>query len=47
MDYAILHELVHTRVMNHGKRFWEELDRLVGDAKELDRELRKYRALLL
>ena len=42
MDYVILHELVHTRAKNHGRRFWSQLDKLVGDAKALDRELRKH-----
>jgi hypothetical protein len=41
MDYVILHELVHTRAKNHGRRFWSQLDELVGDAKALDRELKK------
>lgn len=40
-DYVILHELVHTRVPNHGERFWEELDALTGGlSKKLRRELR-------
>jgi predicted metal-dependent hydrolase len=42
MDYVILHELVHTKVKNHGKKFWAELDKLVGDAKARDKELRKF-----
>jgi len=42
MDYVILHELVHTRTKNHGRRFWSQLDKLVGDAKTLDRELKKH-----
>ncbi len=42
MDYVILHELVHTRTKNHGRRFWSQLDKLVGDAKALDRELKKH-----
>jgi len=33
IDYVILHELVHTRIHNHGKKFWAELDRYVGDAR--------------
>lgn len=41
-DYVILHELVHTRHKNHSKAFWRALDRLVGDAKRLQRQLRKY-----
>ena len=42
MDYVILHELVHTKTKNHSKRFWSQLDELVGDAKALDRELKKH-----
>ena len=47
MDYVLLHELVHVHHCNHGKQFWEELSRLVGDAKAMDRKLHEYRYLLL
>jgi len=46
MDYTILHELVHTRIKNHGKRFWAQLDRLLGDAGILDRALNDYNLML-
>ena len=47
LDYVIMHELVHTRVRNHGKNFWKELGRVAGNAKELNVELRRYHMMLL
>lgn len=44
MDYAILHELAHTREMNHGPKFWELLNQLTdGKALALRKELRMHR----
>ena len=40
MDYVILHELVHTRIPNHSKEFWAELDNYVGNARVIAKRLR-------
>lgn len=42
VDYVILHELVHTRIQNHGKGFWSELDKYTGSSKKKASRLRKY-----
>ena len=43
MDYVILHELAHTREINHGPRFWELLDSMTsGQALRLRAELRQF-----
>ena len=47
MDYVLLHELVHTRVKNHGKEFWDELDTVVPNSRQVDRKLKDYQYCLI
>ncbi len=42
VDYVILHELVHTKIHDHSKRFWAELDKYVVNGKVMAKRLRKY-----
>ncbi|MFC1977240.1 M48 family metallopeptidase [Chloroflexota bacterium] len=42
-DYVILHELVHTRIKDHSRAFWTEIDKLVGNAKKMSARLKKLR----
>jgi len=41
-DYVILHELVHTRIKNHSRTFWAELEKYVGEAKKKRSQLKKW-----
>jgi len=46
-DYVIIHELVHTRIKSHNKKYYAALEQIVNDRKSLDQELKKYSAGLL
>jgi hypothetical protein len=41
-DYVIIHELVHTLVHDHSRKFWAELDKYVGSGKAWVKKLRQY-----
>ena len=43
IDYILLHELVHTRIKNHGPLFWAKLDESTNfRAREMSKQVRKF-----
>lgn len=47
IDYVILHELTHTKVLAHGKPFWDEMGKYLTNLKELRKEMKQYQAHIL
>lgn len=42
IDYVLLHELNHTKVMQHGPKFWDSLEERLPNYKELRKQLKTY-----
>jgi predicted metal-dependent hydrolase len=42
IDYVIIHELVHLRVRNHSKSYWEAVNQIMPDFKRRRTWLQKY-----
>jgi hypothetical protein len=41
IDYVVVHELSHLRVMDHSPRFWETVGTVVPDYPQLRAQLRQ------
>ncbi len=46
IDYVILHELVHTRHLNHSPSFWDEFDKIKPNAKIYRKQIKNYRPVI-
>jgi predicted metal-dependent hydrolase len=46
IDYVLVHELTHTKVMRHGAPFWQELEHHLPGAKHLRKEIAEYQPIL-
>jgi predicted metal-dependent hydrolase len=47
IDYVLLHELVHTRIMRHGQPFWDELARYVPNLQTVRKAMRGHSPAVL
>ncbi|MBC8415349.1 MAG: DUF45 domain-containing protein [Candidatus Cloacimonetes bacterium] len=46
-EYILLHELVHTRIKDHSIKFWQELEKILPQARKLNKELKKHHIYIL
>ncbi|MEK7152370.1 MAG: SprT family zinc-dependent metalloprotease [Patescibacteria group bacterium] len=46
IDYVLIHELTHTRVMQHGAPFWREMERHLPSARALRKQMSAHQPIL-
>jgi predicted metal-dependent hydrolase len=46
IDYVLMHELTHTRLMKHGPEFWEAMEANMPNTKELRKSMRAHKPIV-
>lgn len=46
IDYVIIHELAHTRYLDHSGDFWDAVENILPEARSFRREIKTYRPVL-
>ncbi len=46
IDYVLVHELTHTKVMQHGAPFWREMERFLPGARQLRKQMANHQPML-
>lgn len=46
IDYVLLHELTHTRLLRHGPDFWQAMEKLLPDVRQLRKAMRDHQPVL-
>lgn len=46
IDYVLVHELTHTKIMQHGAPFWREMERHLPNARALRKQMAQYQPKL-
>ena len=46
IDYVLLHELTHTRILRHGPDFWQAMTEVLPETRSLKKKLRNYQPIL-
>jgi predicted metal-dependent hydrolase len=46
IDYVLVHELTHTKILKHGPIFWEAMGKRLPDLKEIRKSMKSYSPIL-
>lgn len=47
IDYVLIHELIHTKVLHHGPEFWQAFEAVLPNAKQLRSIMREHQPVLI